>query len=314
MRSFLFIIIVLSIHANGQKTTAYYNYLWKPCEPGQARFVSNVIKTDSGWLRNDYYVSTFKLQMKGLYEDSANNIANGYFHFYYANGILEQAGRNAHNKKDGLWLSFHKDGAMDDSTVYDNGFPVGTSMGWHFNGYTADSIVYGNDGTAVQVSWCSNGSPSEAGRWKNGKMIGPWQFFHNNGRVAAQEIYDDTGKLLSATYFNKEGMSQDSAAYRKNAEFPGGEKGWQKFMYKNIYFPDQYHITNAESVTVVVAALIDEDGNIQEPYVKVPFNKAFDDIALAIFRKCPKWLPAMQHNRSVVSGIFQPITFSQEDR
>jgi len=313
MRSILFIIIVLAMHVNGQKTTTYYDYLWKPCEPGQARFISKVIKTDSGWLRNDYYVSTGKLQMKGLYEDSANNIANGYFYFYYGNGIAEQTGRNVHNKKEGLWMSYYPDGAIADSTVYEDGIQVGTSIGWHFNGYQGDSITYGKDGAAVELDWCSNGNPSEAGRWKNGKMNGPWQFFHNNGKLAATEIYDDTGKLVSATYFNKEGTLQDSITYRENAEFPGGNKGWQKFVYKNIYFPDQYRITNAESVTVVVAALIDEDGNVREPYVKVPFNKAFDDIALAIFKRCPKWLPAMRHNRTIVSGVFQPITFSQEE-
>ena len=313
MRPLLFIGIVMAIQANAQKTTAYYNYLWQPCEPGQARFLSKIIKTDSGWLRNDYYVSTFKLQMKGVYEDSANNIENGYFYYYYANGILEMEGRKVHNKKDGLWLTFYPDGAMSDSGVYDNGHPAGTSLAWHFNGYQSDSVVYNGDGTAVEVSWNSNGSPSQAGRWKNGKMTGPWQFFHNNGKLAAQEIYDDTGKLVTATYFSQEAALQDSAIFRKNAEFPGGQKGWEKYLYKNIYFPDQYRITNAESVTVVIGALIDEDGNVQEPYVKVPFNKAFDDIALAVFRKCPKWLPAMRHNHAVVRGILQPVTFSQEE-
>jgi antitoxin component YwqK of YwqJK toxin-antitoxin module len=313
MRSFLFILLISTLPANSQNTTAYYDYLWKPCEAGKARFVSNVIKTDSGWFRNDYYVSPVSLQMSGLYEDSANNIENGYFHYYYANGMPDRAGRSVHNKKEGLWLSFYSNGSLQDSTVYHDGHPVGTSMEWHFNGYAQDSTAFSNDGSAIEISWCSNGSPSAAGHLRNGKMAGPWQFFHNNGALAARENYDDTGRLVSASYYNKDGIQQDSATYRKYAEFPGGQKGWQKFIHKNIYFPAQYHIVNAESVTVVVAALIDEDGNIQEPYVKVPFNKAFDNIALAIFKKCPKWLPAMEHNHAVVTGILQPITFSQEE-
>src|SRR6185503_15906503 len=126
MRLFLFILIVSAIHANGQKTIAYYDYMWKPCEAGRARYVSSVIKTDSGWFRSDYYVTPFRLQMSGLYEDSANNIENGYFHYYYANGMPEHVGSSVHNKKEGLWLSFYSNGAMNDSTFYHNGTPVGT--------------------------------------------------------------------------------------------------------------------------------------------------------------------------------------------
>ncbi len=300
------------MQASGQQLHMFYDYQWKPCDPGQARFVSEVIKTDSGWLRYDYFVSTHKLQMKGLYEDSSSKMANGFFYYYYANGMPEQFGKNVHNKKQGLWLSFYDNGAMQDSTVYEEGRPAGTSIGWHFNGYQQDSIVYNDDGTAVEVDWSTNGIPSAAGRWKYGKMDGPWQFFHNNGKLAAQEVYD-TGKLVSAAYFDREGSVQDSAAAGKSAEFQGGQKGWQNFLYRNIYFPDQYRITNAETVTVVIAALIDEDGNIQDPYIKVPFNKAFDDIALKVFKRSPRWLPAVRHNHAVISGIIQPITFSQEE-
>ena len=43
---------------------------------------------------------------------------------------------------------------MSDSTVYDNGNPIGTSLSWHPNGYTADSAVYAADGSGVQGFVC----------------------------------------------------------------------------------------------------------------------------------------------------------------
>lgn len=306
----MFFFFAFTIKTNAQKTRTYYDYQWKACDVGQARFVSDVVKTDSGWLRDDYFISTQKLQMQGLYEDSATKIANGYFYYYYANGIPESVGRMVHNKEQGLWLSYYNNGYMRDSTVYDKGKPTGTSLSWHVTGYPADSIVYNNDGTAVEVDWHSNGVISGAGRLKDDKMNGVWQFFHNNGRLAAEEVYD-TGRLVSGKYFNKDGNMQDTPVNRESAEFPGGDKAWKKFVHRTSYFPGQYHITNANSATFVINVIVDEDGNLVEPFVSVPFNEVFEDIVLKGLKKSPRWLPAIHHNRSVVDYISIPANFSK---
>jgi antitoxin component YwqK of YwqJK toxin-antitoxin module len=308
----LFITTLIGINTSAQKTESYYDYMWKPCTPEQARYYSEVTRTDSGWLRHDYFLGTRKLQMSGLFEDSANKIANGFFRFNYANGIPESFGRNVHNKKEGLWIRYHQNGGIEDSTVYVNGNPSGTSIGWHSNGYMADSIAYSADGSAVEVNWCTNGNPSGAGRLMNGELNGPWQFFHNNGKLAAIELYN-MDKLVGRQYFNTSGAPEDTTNNDRDATFPGGQAGWKKFIYKHIYFPPQYKIVNADRVTVVVTATIDEDGNVLNPFVEVPFDKAFDDIALTIFKKSPKWLPAIKHNRAVVQRVGQPITFTQSE-
>src|SRR5690242_10645142 len=118
IKTCLFFIFVFIIKVDAQKVRTFYDYQWKACDASQARFVSDVVKTDSGWLRDDYFISTQKLQMQGLYEDSATKIANGYFYYYYANGIPESFGRNVHNKKQGLWLRYYNNGYIRDSTVY----------------------------------------------------------------------------------------------------------------------------------------------------------------------------------------------------
>lgn len=308
----LLIAIFLCANISAQKTEAYYDYMWKPCAPELARFYSEVDKTDSGWLRKDYFLGSKTLQMIGLFEDNANKIANGIFCYYYANGTPESLGKNVHNKKEGLWLRYHHNGLMEDSTVYINGNPSGTSLGWHSNGYLSDSIVYNEDGSAVEVNWCTNGSPSSAGRLMNGKLNGVWTFFHNNGKLAAREVYN-VGKLESREYYDASGAQEDTASKDHDATFPGGAEGWKKFILKHIFFPSQYKIVNGDRVTVVVTATIDEDGNVLDPFVEVPFDKAFDNIAIVIFKKSPKWLPGVRHNRAVVQKVRQPITFSQDE-
>lgn len=308
----LLITILMGANTYAQKIEAYYNYLWKPCAPGEARFFSEIQKTDSGWLRHDYYLGTKTLQMTGLFEDSANKIANGYFHYFYANGIPESVGQNVHNKKDGLWIRYDHTGFMEDSTVYVNGIPSGTSLGWHSNGYIADSIAYNSDGSAVEITWRRDGFPSSAGRLINGELNGPWTFFHANGQLAARVTYN-MGQVQKEEYFDTSGTPENTAIADRPPTFPGGQGGWKKFILKHIYFPSQYKLVNANEVTVVITATIDENGNILDPFVEVPFDKAFDNIALTIFKKSPKWLPAMRHNRPVVQKVRQPITFAQSE-
>ena len=298
--------------SSGQKIPAFYDYKWTPCPLENARYFSEVIKTDSGWLRNDYFLGNHTLQMKGLYEDSATKIANGFFYYYYANGVPERFGKNVHNKKEGVWMRYHHNGFIEDSTVYLDGQPSGISMGWHTNGFTADSVTYDGDDSAVEVDWSSNGSPSGAGRMKNGKTIGTWQYFHDNGKIAAQESYD-VGRLVNKSYYNLTGEPEDTASKDRTASFPGGQRAWEKFIVKEIYFPPEYKLTNTDHVTVVITAIIDEEGNIVDPFVEVPFDKRFDDIAVNIFKKSPKWLPAISHNRAVLQIVRQPITFLQSE-
>ena len=64
---------------------------------------------------------------------------------------------------------------------------------------------------------------------------------------------------------------------------------------------------------MVVTGTKDEDGNVLDPFVEIPFDKNFDNIAITIFKKSPKWLPAIRYNRPVVQTVRQPITFSQSE-
>ena len=98
------------------------------------------------------------------------------------------------------------------------------------------------------------------------------------------------GKLVSRQYYNTSGVQEDTTSKDHDANFSGGAIAWQNFIYKHIYFPSQYKIVNGDKVTVVITATIDEDGNVLDPFVQVPFNKNFNEIAIGIFKKSPKWL------------------------
>ena len=307
---FLFILLPVCLFANAQQRHEFYDWQWKRCDASQARFIANIKKTDSGWLRFDYFAGNNQVQMMGLYRDSLCKIRNGYFKHFYADGSLEISGRVIDSRNQGVWLYYHPNRMLRDSITYLDNKPVGISMSWYSNGYPADSTDYDS---GVKVSWFDNGQPSQAGHLLHGKLHGKWQFFHKNGQLAALEKYEE-GKVLERKLYDEEGKEiTDTNNINVEAEFKGGASAWKKYMLKHIYFPGDYKIVNADIVTVVVSAIIDEDGNVTEPYVEIPFKDKFDEIALSIFKKCPKWKPAINHNRRVKQGIRQPVSFQQDN-
>jgi antitoxin component YwqK of YwqJK toxin-antitoxin module len=306
------LFIIASLNTQAQVTT-YYDWQWKPCDVSLARFYAVIKKTDSGWYRNDYFIATQKLQMAGLYQDADTEKQNGWFRYFHPNGNLSSAGRYTNGKKEGLWLSYHYNGMMNDSAFYEADKLKGTKIGWYNNGFMSDSADYTSDGKAVYVSWFDDGNASSAGRYSNGKKEGTWQYFHKNGHNAALEKYRQD-ILLSRTYYDENGTQlADTSNKDRDAEFKGGEKKWQEYLTGSLQFPEDVKLVNTDVITVVVDATIDEEGKISDVYVSVPFDPKFDDEALRVMKRSPKWLPAIRQNRRVKSYIRQPISFRQEE-
>ncbi|MEP7164258.1 MAG: energy transducer TonB [Ferruginibacter sp.] len=307
------LLLLAGFFTNAQTIQKYYNWKWEICEPGLARFLGIIKLTDSGWLRSDYYLSTKKLQMRGLYQDSACKSRNGFFTYYYSNGNISSKGKYINNNRDGIWLSFHNNGMMQDSSVYEMGNLTGTSLAWFSNGYIADSCVYNKEGYGIRIYWFDDGTPSVAGRSLNNKKQGKWQYFHKNGKLASLEEYEQ-GKLLNKTYYDESGKQlADTTDHDRGTEFKGGPEKWQKYLLKNLVWPAHVKLVNTDIVTVVVVALVDEDGNIKEAYVDIPFAAEFDNEALRVIKRSPKWEPAISHNRRLQMYIRQSISFSQQE-
>jgi TonB family protein len=309
---YFFVLLPVVCAAQNNIEPLFYDWQWKPCTPALARFMAMMQKTESGWLRSDYYLSNNGLQMNGLYADSACKIRNGDFTYFYYSGIPSSVGKYSNNKKNGLWLSYHPNGMMSDSINYINGKAVGTALKWHSNGYQADSSVYAGGGAVTSIGWFSNGNISYAGRYINDTMMeGRWQFFNINGGLAAKITYNN-GKITAGEYYDEAGSIITEPQFKNSdASFKGGITNWRKYLENKLQFPNGYKLVNTDIITVVVEFLVDEEGNVQDAYVDVPFKKPFDEEALRIIKKSPKWLPEIRHNRRVSTYLRQPISFTQ---
>ncbi|MFK4985396.1 toxin-antitoxin system YwqK family antitoxin, partial [Klebsiella pneumoniae] len=91
-----------------------------------------------------------RLQMTGLYTDTAGNNKNGFFKYYHPNGYLKSKGQYINNQKNGLWVSYYSNGAMSDSAVYKNGVVENYALGWDRDGNLTDSLFVDTNGFSVQ--------------------------------------------------------------------------------------------------------------------------------------------------------------------
>jgi TonB family protein len=310
---FAFLFFCASLTSAAQTIERFYDHNWKYCEPAYARFYSTLKSTDSGWLANDYYLATKRLQMTGLYTDTAGNNKNGFFKYYHPNGYLKSKGQYINNQKNGLWVSYYSNGAMSDSAVYKNGVVENYALSWDRDGNLTDSLFVDTNGFSVQVAWFSNGNIAMAGRLNEKKeKYGRWQYYFKEGGLSSSEIYEND-KLIRFTFFTKEGKPIENANYEViPATFPGGTQAWANHLTKKLYFPN-FTLQNTNSVSVVVEFEINEEGKIQNAEVTVPLHPEFDRIALEAIKKSPNWIPAKMHNRNIVYKNRQSVSFYKQE-
>ncbi len=311
-------LMVITCAAAGQNplsppnTTHAYIHTWAECDCPHARFQTVLVHTDSGWHRTDYFVHGPTVKMDGWFEDSAARIPNGRFIYTYPDSKIDSTGRYIHGKKDGLWMAWHYNGMLANSTVYETGNPIGTSLGFYPSGRIKDSVFYRPDGSSVRYIWYNNGSLASAGILApDGKKTGRWKYWHDNGKFAAVELYDHDS-LLEHQYFDENGLPSDTARKDRLAAFNGGSQAWLKWLSNNVIWPENYIITGADTAVVVFSVTVDESGKLTDVYVSSSAFPEFEKVALRAFRRSPKWEPAISHNRRVPDHFKQPVTFTQQ--
>ena len=315
MKYLVFILTtIISISAAAQKKTAFYDFYWKPTAVDQARFYSVTEKTDSGWLRRDYYINGMQIQMEALYKDSACTIQHGHAYYFHPNGKPSIIGSKTDDKLNGVCVSYYSNGMLADSATYKNNIPVGCRYSWHRNGFMSDSTGHANDSMDVQITWYDDGAISSAGYWLKNKKQGKWQYWHRNGNLAGLELYNH-GKLIDRQYFEPDkSLQPDTAKANSAATFKkGGSEGWKKYVARSSYWPPNTKLVNTNSVTVGVQFTINEEGKPENIEIYCPFLPQFDNAAIDIIKTSPAWNPAIAQNRKIKTTLRQPITFQQEE-
>ena len=87
--------------------------------------------------------------------------------------------------------------------------------------------------------------------------------------------------------------------------FPGGEEAYYKFIAKNLKRPGQ----NKVNGRVIMSFFVEKDGSLTNIKVERSMGKDFDNEALRVIKKSPKWIPAMKNGRPIRVKYALPISF-----
>jgi protein TonB len=91
------------------------------------------------------------------------------------------------------------------------------------------------------------------------------------------------------------------------SEYPGGLPAWQRFLNRNLRYPQEALDQNIQGY-VVVQFIVDKEGNVSD-VMAVSGPEELRPEAVQVIKKSGKWTPAIQNGHKVKSYKKQPIGF-----
>jgi antitoxin component YwqK of YwqJK toxin-antitoxin module len=272
-----------------------------------------------------YYAGTGRIFTNGHYD---YNVPNGVWQHWYENGRKIDSGKMYYEKLVGRWKYWYPNGVVESNCKYADSFmtPKGVASGlpkeekpkaiamylhnffgdvvkvgnwttYYENAQIKDSVYYveGNeDGFAKQ--WHKNGNIESVGYYTLGKKQGIWEWYHQNGKLATKETYNENKIKALQCYDTTGKFESDFCGLIKPAMFPGGPTQFEKYIAKEMQYPEAAK-PFGHSAVVHCVFVIDTKGKVKSIQFGdspiIYFNKTIED---ALY-KMPLWEPAISHNR-----------------
>jgi protein TonB len=122
---------------------------------------------------------------------------------------------------------------------------------------------------------------------------------------------EDAGKgVIEAPKKVEEDWDKTFTKVEIESEYPGGAAAWQRYLNRNLRYPQDAIDTEIQG-TVVVQFIVDKEGVVSDVEA-ISGPKELRDEAVRVIRKSGKWTPAVQNGRQVKSYKKQPIVFRLE--
>jgi protein TonB len=122
---------------------------------------------------------------------------------------------------------------------------------------------------------------------------------------------EDAGKgVVEAPKKDDEDWDKTFTKVEIESEYPGGAAAWQRYLNRNLRYP-QEAIDNEVQGAVVVQFIVDREGNVSDVEA-ISGPQELRAEAVRVIKKSGKWTPAVQNGRQVKSYKKQPIVFRLE--
>ncbi|PWT72168.1 MAG: hypothetical protein C5B59_16530 [Bacteroidetes bacterium] len=104
--------------------------------------------------------------------------------------------------------------------------------------------------------------------------------------------------------------SQMAVPADADADYPGGEQGWTKYLSQHLHYPDEA-VNNEIQGNVDVKFFIDKDGNISN-IKAISGPNALRGESVRVVQESGKWIPARKNGQNVDSYKLKTMKFRIE--
>lgn len=94
----------------------------------------------------------------------------------------------------------------------------------------------------------------------------------------------------------------------KEPSFPGGKEALTRYLNENLRYPADAHNSGIQG-KVIVAFVIEKDGNISNPQIEKPIHPSLNEEAMRVVKEMPRWEPGMHKGKPISVKYHLPITF-----
>ena len=144
---------------------------------------------------NLYYQGTKILRESYSVKEKNNAIKSGDYKLYSKEGKLILSGQYTNNFKAGEWFSYHEDGSLKSTSVYNDGKLV------------SEYQLYSKGGILIL-----------AGQYSNNIKSGEWNTYHDDGSLKFISVYDN-GTLISETKHGIWTSTEEKGKVRKVIDY-----------------------------------------------------------------------------------------------
>ena len=318
MKKFPLILLLFSngfVIAQSDTSFIFLDKNDEPCQEHAATKYAVQTKEGTHWKKVVYDIADDKPMYGAYYSDAACSHFDGPYTSFSKAGKMVEKGRYINNKKNGTWLRYEVSGRVTDSAYYKNGIMIGLAMSWHKNGAIRDSMLFDDNGNGVSRRYWPDGTLSGTGNFIAGQKDGLWRFYHRNG-VPCQEVKFKSDSALEYTCYDVKGSIQTKDChFEKEATFKGGETRWINYLsgkLSSVQLPKAYYEGRLYG-TIYITFIVDPEGKVTDVKALNSIDPDIDRIALNIIKQSPRWEPAVQYNRGVYAYRRQPLTFAKAE-
>lgn len=244
---------------------------------------------EDGLFRLDCFTKDGKsLYIKLHFTDSSLSQLQGSMQSFHLNGKLEQQGFFSEGLENGIWEKWDSLGRKSDSIMFKNGHVMNEVL---FRYYPKGTIEFLSIKDSLENTYKSFS-------------------------------YDSLGVILYKAFFVgekgivtsiKNGREQTDSVFSrklKEAEFPGGIKGWTTYLKSNLDAMIGVENGAKEGVyTVIIRFTVKRDGSITDVFPETHHGHKMEKEAIRVIEKGPNWIPAERYGQKIEEIRRQPVTF-----